>query len=1007
MSECNPRGAGEEPMLGTGPRTVGTFGLVTNTARGELAVVDLDLGRLVDLDPANPGYGMLPIGTFPEVIDATQDGCFAVTANRGSCDLSWIDTSRLLSPFFGQAPATRMGAEPGAAAIRAIVPRAAGRRLATAPHEITLLPPSHDPAMTCSATASYRALVTFPACDLVAVIELASGEIQSAVQMRDGQAQVLTPEQISCPSDFTAAGQGPPPGDAAASPADAAAVGPDAAATGEDTSAPLEDAGAPPDEDGGPREAGGDAGTPFTPAPRAPQLGPLALAPDGRRVFVGGAAAPYILALEFDGTALRVPAQGAFIPLHEGAIGTTKLRLTVDPWAPTAAADGRGLGVFIGGRFLYAIALDGSVRVIALAAADGTGRDFECDVNVEPSVIEARGGQCVEAGTDEARQGRRPLAIGPGMRIPVVGAPDLPPPVPRDITFASLTDGFDMVIADEVADGVFGYLLGSNGQVYLTNLLATAREGERFHGDNPVPHTFRNDSARVGTGDITTGPPRLVQSPVRTFTGVEVPFPTRVTLASRLAGPRIEARMAQNQPGDQWITFGRPSQTLPQRWTVTWEGVLPGSERRTGLLRPAGEAETGACGNGDGNGGPLSCVFDAGADFCRSGVRTGDLLALVGCTTDAECGTERGCLQITPGAPGLCVPRAQLNDEALARTCARHLASRRRYEIAGATPHGLNLRLKLDEVPRLGVAACQVDGDCLTDAARQPLPGRMDDLGFQCLEVRPGEGRRCVKACAAADGTPDDTLCRAGHVCEAVGADRPFCVEAPPPEPACWPEGTRFRVQAGRAFLVTGTATPVLPTSRVNEAGQCVPNLDRHPRVVDRISLDAPRCAGLDEETATADAMAFDPAAAGIAGNPCLFRSPNTDEPGTAPRWKALFQNHQLKLVLTNLDEYGGDGLSLTFQVTGGFRPDTIELTGNTLVALGHRILAGPNRTPESRARGGEAGTAVWWPYIFVIDQGRTQEGGRGQIHRINPRTPRFQSGRFDSLFLNQTWPIQ
>src|SRR3954471_17046890 len=187
------------------PRVMGTFGLVTNTARGELGVVDMDLGRLVDMDRSQPGFNMLPVGAFPEVMSASQDGCIVATANRGSCDLAVIDPQRLLSQTFAGQPAST-GAGPMTTRVVPTTP--SGRKLQVAPHEIAFLPqpvaslsqfaPATQqlpPESLCQSGGAYdraspgtrapwRAVVTFPSCDLVAVLELPSGTIVSSVYVR-------------------------------------------------------------------------------------------------------------------------------------------------------------------------------------------------------------------------------------------------------------------------------------------------------------------------------------------------------------------------------------------------------------------------------------------------------------------------------------------------------------------------------------------------------------------------------------------------------------------------------------------------------------------------------------------------------------------------------------------------------------------------------------------------------------------------------------------------------
>ncbi|HEX6838655.1 MAG TPA: hypothetical protein VF334_18885, partial [Polyangia bacterium] len=84
------------PVLGPGNFVPFLVALVPQSARGELALVDTAQGKLIDLDPYTPGFGFLPVGNLPEHIRSSKDGCWAVTANSDSCDLSRIDVSTVV-----------------------------------------------------------------------------------------------------------------------------------------------------------------------------------------------------------------------------------------------------------------------------------------------------------------------------------------------------------------------------------------------------------------------------------------------------------------------------------------------------------------------------------------------------------------------------------------------------------------------------------------------------------------------------------------------------------------------------------------------------------------------------------------------------------------------------------------------------------------------------------------------------------------------------------------------
>lgn len=57
------------------------FALVTQATRGEVAVVDLSAGNVVDIDNSTPGINFLPVGKNPTDIAAAPDGTFSFVAS--------------------------------------------------------------------------------------------------------------------------------------------------------------------------------------------------------------------------------------------------------------------------------------------------------------------------------------------------------------------------------------------------------------------------------------------------------------------------------------------------------------------------------------------------------------------------------------------------------------------------------------------------------------------------------------------------------------------------------------------------------------------------------------------------------------------------------------------------------------------------------------------------------------------------------------------------------------
>jgi hypothetical protein len=1042
MRECQPPGAKapEIQPAGASSRQRGTFAFVTNTARGEMAVVDLDKGRLVDLDPGVFGFNMVPVGAMPESVSASADGCWVASANRDSCDLGRVDPSRLLaSLLFGKAePATGIGSP-----VATVTPKTeSGRPLNSSPKEIQFLLPSTAPTQ-CRADQAPLALVTFPSCDLVALVDMITGSIKDSVFIRtDGVVSAGTEPQ--CPVDCA--------------------------------SSSVSDAGAETVDGGGIADAGGlapgesDAGT-----GSGLGVGAMVLRPDTPRVYVGASAADdFLTALDIvDGTFV-IPPGGGRIALEPGAIGIDHLRLSVNPFNPTpiTLADGTvidSMGSFLcgmpgdpscqpgeegRGRFLYAFARDGSVRVVNV----GVQPEQECDVNAQPALAKLPPNTgCFPVNL----AARRPLAQGPGIRIPTLPSRTAAPPVARDIAVVNLppVDATDISKNPPALSGQFAFLLTSNDSVYILNLAPkTLVNGQIDNEDNTLTHSFRELRS---TGQYTADTLALsFTPPLRTPAPSDLLFPTTPILSS-VGGPRLEevandldlpvgaTKTSVNLSQNYWLNSPYPSTYVSRAFSVAWEAALPDTLRSSGTFRSPADV-----------GSPAGELDDVGADFCAKGVLAGDLVVLPGCTADIDCVPQESfsCHQPIGGAMGLCLSKTASQTDV--EHCTRFMGSRRRYEVVAAGPTQLKLGLHLDEVPKtvLNRVAATENGDdkeCQPTAEHQPS-GTGTDRGFQWQQVWPNEDfKRCVKACgrSPAVGAPpqdSDQDCRPGFVCEvvpgSVGPSLPgetgarYCVEAPPLDLACWPQpGNRYHVNVGNGFLVSGGSLPNLKTTTVVK-DQCQLDPSRDPALADRIPLSAPVCTTIDgvvpidnvtmnstnsvgaANTEVALFGQLTPPSAGTAAtanppytpitppgpNPCLYQDFSYDDPtsivstpstGTADGGagnsvskkpiKAIFQNPQIRFVMTNLDQYGGDSLTTSMTLIGGFVPATVVVPSYDIALTQPvRLYTGPTQLPDSPVVINATTSTISYPYVYVLDQGRTAltPGSRGQIVRINAR---------------------
>lgn len=83
------------------------FALVTQQTRGQLAVVDLTQGRVVDEDRSTPGNNFIPVGADPTDVAVSPDAALAFVASAAPNALAiyGIDSSRLLGDSTGDAGA--------------------------------------------------------------------------------------------------------------------------------------------------------------------------------------------------------------------------------------------------------------------------------------------------------------------------------------------------------------------------------------------------------------------------------------------------------------------------------------------------------------------------------------------------------------------------------------------------------------------------------------------------------------------------------------------------------------------------------------------------------------------------------------------------------------------------------------------------------------------------------------------------------------------------------------
>jgi hypothetical protein len=941
MRACHPQALFDPPASTTSR----TFAFMPDSASGGLTMLDADNWKLIDLERATGGYGQLPLGELPSQISVSDDGCRLISANRGSCDLTLVDPSIIVAPVIHDEDDSNVTLPllPRTASETIQPIRSDGTLLTAAPYEAVFLPQDtsalegadalcggpgtlaqagpvgwNTPAGT---SVPWYALVTYPTCDLIVLVELPSGRIVQSVHA------VATGSGATASVTFESAGTAPAcasvdcPGqtvrlsDAAVTGFDATAgAGVDAASTSavdagldagprDAASTTAVDAGSGAADAGsgaagiggaagssgtagsggaagaGPTASGDLPGNQYADVPHVGlPIGPtgIAIVPDGTRVYVSLSNASYVGSFGLSAAGLALP--GNAIYLHEGAIGSNRIRLNLQPYASTTTAtSAEFVGADTGNqvpelRFLYVIARDGTLRVVQTFFP---GQEQECETNADPlhlaSGISATT-PCIAV--DPVKNPRRPFAVGPGLHFPTA---------PVDVTAvdirANAADPNPQ--SEQSVYGGHAWVLTTSGVVYLVNIDPFQR---KYFGPTPpswmtppmanIPEQTpfentlrdRNEISYSLTLDPSSGPPRLDVLPNVAATGpyIEPFWTTGLNLnATQQTINYVETDVLFPQepnPSVLFDTIDRRAVT-PQTWTVTWEGGLTGT-RFTGQVTPESAGSPPAL-PADAH---HSLFKDGGGNFCSVGVLPGDLLTLTGCTSNAQCGLGEGCLADTTvatgagGVPvtGLCVDPNRVDAQSAA--CASFLASVRRYEVVAAYSTELVIHPHLDELARTSISPCQpadpdlpVNNDCIDP--NDPTTNR-----FTCEAIYPGVGNgpRCLMK-----GCQSDFDCRVGRNCvdfTNANADvsvsckdgHCFCADAPPLTAAgagCFDQLVAYQVGVGNGYLVEGSQSGLITTAAPNADGSCSLTPTPDPRFTFRIPMDAPHCRNIPDNS--------------------------------------------------------------------------------------------------------------------------------------------------------------
>jgi hypothetical protein len=1007
-----PKGQG---VVENGPEvpSASYYGLILQTGPGTVAVSRFPAERaatytgsdttILDTDPLSPGKNSISVGTLPVAIGTDPSGCFAVTANAGSCDLSSLDVNSALQ-FDGQAKVTRFDVVNGA-----------GVKINARPAAMVLSPAARfveNVGQRCPAKPTGLAYVAYPSCQMVAAVDLATGVVQKAITFNAaGDATIVDGAAVTCDTHCVANPATP--------------AGPEPATL----DLVLDDDRAKP--------AGSttDDTRPIT-----------------SRLVIGGRRSPKLTLVNLDpATSLSQPlmplSSVALAPRGTTAVGVLDVALSPQIGMGDGAVHSAGTDNVAGTQyqFAYAVTTDGTVRVASVLPTNLR----ECDTQIDPRVIhdvqDANELVCIAIGSKP----RRPGAQGPGIPVPGDGVASainifrVDPP-PGDTRIPPLPTRLN---------GYFGVVTSTTGATFLIDIddedradvenLALDMQGRRALSlavdlSVTLPHQLRDqvverNAVAEAVPEGKTEPERLCNSTgpgidesgaLRGGPRIAGPF-SRITLPEVLANNKLimlpNLRQLQCDGSDTTtsgtvslpeLAYGnRPeereshfpdTQALAslEDWRFVWEGPLSGDSLVQDINGPAVRFGTVKV-----EGGALK-VSDRSKPYCAAGVEAFDQVQLRGCdpnATTTQCPTGTRCYLHPEAALGIgtCIPEKATNG--YIEQCRNFMVSVRRYTVNNDPRSGeLTLLPRIRELRSTPLDGCADDTQCAILAnseARQATDKHpFEDTAvstktYKCEvdATRKGNLKRCMMTCTR------NADCDASSSCDTTTGR---CMEGPIPPADCIVGLQRYDLRASEAFTLLGSLSGYVHSITADATGKCVaPASTVGLLKVGRLPLNPPPCTA-------------DPA---TSPNPCLKASVDHAETATdytfdgaqcvegtaASRMRTpraiWFRNRGISMNLVD-PTYPGDfncrgdragfrnpatpgtplqianvpsafvGLAFTFRQVGGYLPFGLR---TSLATVPVKVVRGPQQS------------------IWVVDEGdfisesTTQASTRGKVYRI------------------------
>jgi hypothetical protein len=809
---------GQEDLSKMGGQTLGVsdwYGLILESSTGSVALAQFAAKpteqfstgdvTVLDTDPLTPGKNGISVGIDPIAITVDDSGCFAVTANAGSCDVSVLD----LNSAFQVNPDPKV--------TRLTVKNARGESILARPSAMVAATTDAPIGQACPATQAGLVYIAYPSCHLVAAVDTATMTVVAGITFDTAGAAQITDGNVSCPSECGGGGTltaGARPGTIAIRQDERVntrrlAIGADnvAAVTMVELNAALRPTAVSRIALEDPKMKLG-----ITSIALSPQIGMGGSLGVVNDTSSPGGQAQYVYAVANDASVRVVDVlnvnKECDTQVDPRKLSTersiTKLScLPVgDPTTPSRRATARSPGIELTGE-----AAPTSVAFFKVDS-DGLGGSSNPDILIGHfAAITASTGATFIVNVDDDDRADLPSTSRP-----------IESPLP-------------LVLAHQLRDA----LLNRNAVAESTDI--EAKPICNTLGPNP------DDSAGNRAG------PRMAAAPAQVIASAIVAAEKSNSL------PAIRQLLCEgsddSRPVSQ-LAFSASvdvrASTFPdlralradETWSLTYEGSL--SLDRADIAIDGPPVRIGLASVKDSK----IALAEPSKPFCAAGVEPFDIVTLRGCDPTAaarQCGFGFECV-VHPDSVnnvGVCLQTA--DKAGLTETCRDYMIGARRFAVAKSTAGELSLMPRLRQLRSTPTSGCTSNQQCtdlaLVQAKLTSTSHPVDDrtptpTSKWTCEVDPSRASTapaCVMTCNTDSECDSGTLCRGNR-----------CVEAVVPPAACLVGPQRFDIRASGAFTVVGTRSGYLHNMIADTNGACIQNPAGNPLLHGRIPLSAPPC---------------------------------------------------------------------------------------------------------------------------------------------------------------------